>query len=247
MKKTLYFIILIPLVFGCANGQKLKMETTEGFKFIVDHFEEGNYKADLMTGSENMERREELLMKMQSVIKTDFEWYVEFVKGTTDGMPDRYDKRLGLTEEEFSELRGLINTYRGTSELEFNITIKKEGSLLKFISDYEKEFFESFEIDLMNQKVYLGSFEFAVTDTINKTDDKNRLASKWKGYEWTYQQPEKIDFSNVAELVRKDAVLYRIKFGLLQPSEKLYLSIKGVGVKNGIQKMNFSIPILMKK
>ena len=235
------------MIFGYANGQKKEAELRAEFRFIVDNFKKGNYQADLMTGSENKERRIELINKMQSVIKDNYAWYVDFVKDTPNGLPTRYDERLGLEEEEFQELKRIVDNYRMASELKFKINIEEENSTLKFSSEYESELFRYLEIDIKNQEVRLGGYAFTLTDKPIVSDANNRMGSKWRGYQWTYQEPAKIDFSNIAELVGKDAVLYRINFGILEPSNKLYLSIKGVVIEGGEQKVNFVIPIFMGK
>jgi hypothetical protein len=239
--------ILMIMFFGCANGQKTETELREEFQFIADNFIEGNYQADLMTGSENSERRIVLTYKMKNAVKDNYAWYVDFVKDAPNGLPIKYDERLGLTEDEFREFRSIIDNYRMAPELKFNLNVKEDNSTLKIISEYNNELFELLEVDLKNQKIHLGSYEFTITDTLSVSDENNRMGSKWSGYQWTYQEPDKIDFSNVAELVGKDVVLYRISFGIFEPSNKLYLSIKGVEIESGEQKENFVIPIFMEK
>ena len=103
-----------------------------------------------------------------------------------------------------------------------------KDSILSFVSSYEKEFFETLKIDLAREKIFLGDKEFKLTDTIIELSVNNRVGSKWNGYQWTLQTPNKIDFSNVAELLGKDYALYRVHFGILEPSKALSLTIKGV-------------------
>ncbi|MBC7777039.1 MAG: hypothetical protein H7246_16525 [Phycisphaerae bacterium] len=245
MKEMPYIGILMFLFLGCANGQNSQIELNEGFQFIADNFKEGIYQADLMTGSENNERRMELTYKMMDAVKNNYAWYVDFVKDAPNGFPVKYDKKLGLTEDEFREFMSIMDNYRMISVLKFDLNIKKDMTL-GFTSGYNNKLFESLKIDLKNQEIHLGSYEFTLTDTILVSDENNRMGSKYAGYQWTYQEPEKIDFSNVVELIGKDAVLYRISFGVLEPSKKLYLSIKGVEIKNGKQS-SFVIPIFMEK
>ncbi len=244
MKKIKLIVLGLIWMCGCVNGQPLQQHHT-AFQFIVDNFKTGNYKAELMTGSKNNARRIELTNKMRDAIKDNFAWYVEFVKATPNGLPTQYDKRLGLTEEEFRELRQIIDNYRISSELDFNLSISCTDSILKFNSEYNKELLAYFKIDLKDKTIHLGEREFLLTDTIGFSDSNNRMGSQWYGYRWTYQVPDKIDFSNLAELVDKDAILYRINFGILQPSQKLFFSVKGVEIEKGEQKMSFSIPLLL--
>ena len=136
-------------------------------------------------------------------------------------------------------------TYIKTNGDEVTFLTMKD-SILEFESTYNKGLYDSLRIDLVNEKIMLGSREFIVTDTINLINDNNRMGSLCKGYQWTYQIPSKIDFSNVAELVKNDVILYRISFGILRPSNTLYLSIKGVELEKGIQKVSFTIPIYLK-
>ena len=69
MKQIPFIGIIIIMFFGYANGQEKETKLKQEFQFIVDNFKKGNYQADLMTGSENNERRIELTYKMQNAIK----------------------------------------------------------------------------------------------------------------------------------------------------------------------------------
>ena len=229
------------------QNEKISIKTNgDEVTFLSNYFKPGLYQADLMTGSKNNERRVELTEKMYFTVRNYYDWYIEFVKDTPDGLPVKYDEKLGLTIDEFKELRQIIDNVRLASELTFNFAITMKDSILEFESTYNKGLYDSLRIDLVNEKIMLGSREFIVTDTINLINDNNRMGSLCKGYQWTYQIPSKIDFSNVAELVKNDVILYRISFGILRPSNTLYLSIKGVELEKGIQKVSFTIPIYLK-
>jgi len=244
--KRIKFIALLTIVLNaCSSGQISNTELSEEYQFVHDNFVEGKYNAELMTGSENNERRIALTNKMQLAIKDNYSWYVDFVKDAPNGLPIMYDQKLGLTKAEFVEFRSIIDNYKMASELNFNLTIQKENSTIMFTSDYQPELLKNLEIDLSSQQISLGSYKFELTDTFDVTNENNRMGSKWKGYQWTFQEPSKIDFSNVAELRGKDAILYRITLGILEPSKNLYLSIKGVEIQDGVQKVNFTVPIFM--
>jgi hypothetical protein len=249
MKKIIITIISLIAISGCGSGQNNKSATTKKsneFTFLLDNFKTGLYQADLMTGSDNKERRIELITKMQIAIKDNYAWYVEFVKDSPTGFPIRYDKKLGLTEDEFKECTQIIDTYKMASELTFDFSIVMKDSILSFVSNYEKELFEALKIDIVKEKIFLGGKEFKLTDTINEQSVNNRVGSKWNGYQWTFQMPDKIDFSNMAELIGKDFALYRVHFGILEPSKTLSLTIKGVEGTNGVQNVNFTLPIYLK-
>ncbi len=105
---------------------------------------------------------------------------------------------------------------------------------------------KNLKVDINKEMISLGDKEFRLTDTINEQSVNNRVGSKWNGYLWTFQIPDKIDFSNVAEVIGKDYALYRVHFGILEPSKTLSLTIKGVEGTNGVLKVNFHLPIFLK-
>lgn len=225
------------------------LNASNPFDYIDELLKEGFYDADLMTGSVTSERQTELVQKMFSYIQNDYDWYIEFVKDSKDGFPEKYDQRLGLTEDEFHELRNLVHNYQMLSVNKFVLEISKSGGRIKFYTVKGPGGFENIQIDLIEKTVRFGQYQMLISDTLVVDNSNNRIGSKWEGIQWSYSFPEEINMDNIAEVIKDESIikLYRLTIGELIPSSRIYISIKGVEIENGVKKGEFIFPLFLTK
>lgn len=72
-------------------------------------------------------------------------------------------------------------------------------------------------------------------------DDDNGFNSRWKGFNWTYEYPNNIDFTDLNNLT-----VTQVKFtiGQLEKNGKIYMQIKERLITNGIKGDDIQLPIL---
>jgi len=251
MKKALIIfsciIFIFPDISHAQHSQTNAIQNKVAIDFLKEQLKEGDYKADLMTGSQNNERRVALTIKMQEAIKKNFDWYVNFVKDAPNGYPTKYDKKLGLTEEEFKELTSLLNNYHMSSEKTFKIRIERNDSLILFNTYGQLPELDQFKINLNDGTINFNEYEFMFMDAPSYDSADNRIGSKIKSYRWSYEFPEKIDVNNIAKYLNEEVKLYRFILGKLIPSGKIYLSINGVEAEEGTKIVEFVFPLFLER
>ena len=246
-------LVALPLLFSLCNignAQEFHLlQFDNPCDYIEDLLEEGFYTADLMTGSVGKERQGELLQKMFSHVQDNYDWYVDFVKESKNGFPDKYDSKLGLTPEEFLELKGLIDNYKMSSEGTFTFEVSKSNRKIKFYTTGGPGGFADIQIDLDKEVVRFAQYEMQLSDTVFVENAENRIGSKWEGVQFSYVYPEGISMDNLAKMLEEEEIIkvYRLTIGELIPSSQVYLSIKGIELENGLKKGEFTFPIFLTK
>ena len=111
MKRIPYLILLLVLLTSCGHSQtnslhvKLTGNIKNDLKLLLPA---GTVKADIMDGVRQDHRQIELSKKLQSAVKQNYSWFVEYMKSIPLGQPMPYHVNLGVTEVEYTELLGFI-------------------------------------------------------------------------------------------------------------------------------------------
>ena len=156
------------------------------------------------------------------------EWIIEYLKTAEPGVPLKYDKRLGITEEEFNYF--LANSQRKTQ------LIKIEDIKLRFIKigDYKYRIDTNKEnlkinnviIDLKEKRI---TTDYAVLSKISKINQtkQDSPTGPWVGIRWLY---EEINWDKMNE-----SKIVKLSIGKLSTASKYILYYDVDIYKNGIR------------
>ncbi len=248
MKQIHILLISLLLLSGHSFSQTHQQQqtTTREIKNNLNNLlPNGKIVADVMTSVKQSKRREELSEKSLAGIQQNYEWFIDYMKSYPDGKPKPYHPNLGVTEDEYKELQSLLSDIEFVSSLNSHITIKRKNNIIEFEADNKSlKLLEYVKIDLLKNIVTIGEYELSFSDTINITDDKNGLKSKWKGYVWKLEEPQGIDFDALKDLQSLKTKQYKFTIGRLEKNNKTFMSIKGQEVENGVSKVNFELPLI---
>lgn len=200
---------------------------------------------DVMDGVEQNKRQEELTKKLQEGIQNNYEWFLDFVKTVPNGQPMPYNAKLGLTEDEYKELQGYMNNIELVSSGKYAVIIKNKNNIIEFEANDEKlKLLEYVKIDLIKNVVTIGEYELVFSDTVNVTNDKNGLNSKWKGYTWKLKEPKDLDLNALKDLQTLKVKEYKFTIGQLEKNGKRFMLIKGQEIINGERQVDFELPLI---
>lgn len=248
MKRFYILLTIVISLTGCGNSQthQQRQAITGDIKNDLNNFlSKGKITVDVMDGVKQNKRQEELTKKFQEGIQQNYEWFVDYMKTVPDGQPMRYHPNLGLTEEEYKELHGYMNNIELVSSGKSDVTIKHKNNTIEFKADDEKlKLLEFVKIDLIKNVVTIGEYELAFSDTVNVTDDKNGLKSKWKGYTWKFEEPKDIDMNALKDLQTLKDKQYKFTIGQLEKNGKTFMSVKGQEIENGAKQVSFELPLI---
>ena len=248
MRPLFILSTLLILLTSCGNSQTHQpQETITGdIKNDLNNFlPSGKITVDLMDGVKQNKRQEQLTNKFQEGVQQNYEWFVDYMKDVPSGEPMPYHPNLGLTEKEYKELKDLMNDIELVSSGKTDITITNSNNIIQFDTDDQKlNLFKHLKIDLTRNVVIIYDYELPFSDTVNITDDKNALKSKWKGYTWKLEYPKDLDRNALKDLENLKMKQYKFTIGRLESNGKTFMSIKGKEIENGIKQVSFELPLI---
>lgn len=248
MKRFYILLTILISLTSCGNSQTQQRQQaiTGDIKNDLNNLlPEGKITTDVMDVVKQNKRQEELTKKFQEGIQNNYEWFVDFMKTVPDGQPMPYNSKLGLTEDEYKELQGYLNDIELISSGKYAVTIKSKNNIIAFETNDEKlKLLEYVKIDLIKNVITIGEYELTFSDTVNVTDDKNGLKSKWKGYTWKLEEPKDLDLNALKDLQTLKVKQYKCTIGQLEKNGKTFMSIKGQEIENGERQVSFELPLI---
>lgn len=195
--------------------------------------------AELMGGIKYGDRLLELTEKFQVSIRKNYDWYLNHVKNTAPGQPVAYDKKLGLTKEEYMEFLELSKDIEVVSTGNEKVTIRLQEENFSFQSQNQLAFINDLRIDVKNNTVSFKEYKLPFTDTVSITSAKNGFRSKWKGYKWRLEEPSDLGNLSIKDIKTLNARAYTLTIGQLEKNGKSILILKVREVEQGERKTDY--------
>ena len=247
MKCIPYLILLLVFLTSCGHSQtttshdKLKGNLKSDLKLLLPN---GTIEVNIMDGVRQDPRQVELSKKLQSSVKQNYVWFVEYMKTVPKGQPMPYHVNLGLTKEEYAELMGYMDNIEVVSTGAEEISIQTTDDVIHFKARGKLSLLDSLKIDLKNNIVLFGRLKLPFGDNLNITSEKNALKSKWAGYRWVLEEPKDFGPDKLKDLNNLKMKQYKLTLGKLEKTGKTYMSLKGREIENGARTVDFEIPVL---
>lgn len=247
IKRITFLILLSVFITSCAFAQtntsddKLTGNIQTDLKLLLPT---GTVKADIMDGIRQDPRQIELSTKLQSAVKQNYSWFVDYMKSVPQGERMPYHVNLGVTKEEYTELLDFMKNIEIVSTGVEEISIETKDDVIHFKSVNKLSFLNSLKIDLKNNIVLYGQIKLPFADKLNITSEKNALKSRWTGYSWVLEEPKDFDLSKLKDLENLKMKQYKLTIGKLEKTGKTYLSFKGREIENGAKTVDFEIPVI---
>ncbi|KUG05834.1 hypothetical protein ASU33_00135 [Solirubrum puertoriconensis] len=191
-------------------------------------------------------RLKTLMVKFQQGIQRHPEVIQELQKAGGQG-PLPYDKRLGLTQGEYSELLALMNKreMRSVSTGSADVSVTNEKGIIRFAAQGKLAILNDIWLDLPHNEVHAGSRTLPFIEAVNVTDAQNAFGSAWFGYKWELAEPKDLDISkyDMRDLSNLNASMYKVVVGKIATTGQTLVQIKGMEIKNGVRTVSYEIPL----
>jgi hypothetical protein len=125
-----------------------------------------------------------------------------------------------------------------------DITVELRNDTVHFKSKGKLSDYDSLKIDLKNNTVIFGRHKMSFSDTVNVTEDKNGLRSKWKGYIWKFEEPTALELDDLKDLNHLTMKQYEFTVGRLEKNAKTYMSLKSREVEDGVKTVELEVPVI---
>lgn len=245
MKTIIALLTIIVLSTGSTNSQTNSSQLTGDISIDLKNLlPDGQYIADIMDGIKQSSRQVELAAKFQKNISKNYDWFVDYMKTIPEGEPMPYHKKLGLTKSEYEEFINSLNDIEIVSTGKENVMIEVKNDTINFSSKGKLSNYNLLKIDLKDNTVIYRELKMTFSDTSNITNDKNGLRSKWKGYNWKFEEPNDLSFDDLKDLENLKMKRYSLTIGRLEKNGKTFLSFKGREINVGVKIVDFELPII---
>jgi hypothetical protein len=252
--KLIATILVLTFLSSCGQSQ-IKAEIynkkiTRNLKQDINTLiPSGEIIVDIMDEVTMSPRRLELQTKFMKAIKENHEWFIQqqkLVEKTGQGIS--YDKRLGMTREEWEEYKGFINNMsdiQAVSSGKAEVIIIKNNDIISFKADGKLKYLNSTTIDVNNNLIYVNENKLIPIDTICVTNENNAFKTAWRGYKWQYSDTaDPILPTSQEDLSKVSMKLYSFTLGLFENTGKTYIEISGSEISGGSQTIKYKIPIV---
>ena len=197
-----------------------------------------------MDGVEEDPRAKELAIKIAAGIRNNYDWSIAYLKTMQPGKEIPYHPNFEMSEEEYNELQARIRNARLYATAHEKVKVVYTNNTISFRAPEILEILEAVKINLITNQVMVSDYILTFTDTMNITSDDNPLRKKWKGYSWTFREPNPFDFEVLRDPSRLNAKLYRFTIGQIEGSNQVYISIKGKEAFEGEGVVEFEYPLI---
>jgi len=238
---VIILIFQLMLFTACAQITKNVPNVESDLNNLIPN---GKNVADVLDSVKMDKRQVELTLKFQAGIKKNYQWFVDYVKGYEKGnMP--YHPNMGLTKEEYDELKDLSSNIEFVSSQVDTVDITKTEELITFKSVGKLEFLKYLKIyPKKNEITLLGNLlNYSEADTI--INSKNAFKSKWTGHTWRLEEPKDFDFNSLKDIKTVSLKVYKVTIGRLEKNGKTFLTVKGQEYNNGKPIVNFELPFVI--
>ncbi|MEP6677077.1 MAG: hypothetical protein ABJA78_18080 [Ferruginibacter sp.] len=245
MKKIFYLITSFFLFVGSSptstSQKKLTGNIATDLKILLPV---GISRADIMDGNPPNSRRDELSAKFMLAIKNNYNWFLEYAKDIPEGKPMPYHPNFGLTKEEYTELLDYMNNTEVVSSGSENITISIQHDTIHFNAGGKLSDLNSLMIDLKANQVLFKKYQLPFYKTVNIAGEKNGFKSKWKGYDWAFYEPQKLDINDYKDLSNLNKKDYTVTIGKLEKTNQTFLHFEAREVVNGQKTVQIDLPVV---
>ena len=242
-------IIILLFVTACGQGRNEDKVDKDG-QTIQTLLKEGEYQADVMDKVTMPPKTQELMQKFQLAMQKNPDWFLEAQKKVQEtGQPLPYDERIGMTENEYAEFLELMQNDNGmemTKSGTETVSIKHSGGRILFRGTGTLDILNDVSIDFSGQLANIGQFKLEQVDSVNVTDDKNALKSKWTGVTWRFETSNKNieDLKAVEDFQGLNMKIYKVTVGQLERTTKIYMQIQKSEIENGQKTVDIKLPFI---
>lgn len=243
MKSLLILCILFCILSAPTLAQSF--EYSEDLNKDIKHLlPEGKIDFEIMNGISSSNRSQKIIEKFTKALIENKEWFNQQMKNIEgkEGEPVPYDKRMGITKEEYDYMvaKKFDIGIHSTGQLSLDVTYSK-NSLHIIPSDTTD--FKQITIDFTSKKATIDkiTLDFHAPININATD--NIFNSTWKGYGWRLEESstDTMDLDNLEDLVLK---VYSLTVGFIDSSKQVYIDIKAGEYNRGEKTVDFKYRLL---
>jgi hypothetical protein len=188
-------------------------------------------------------RQIELMLKFQTAVQQNREWFTQYIKDVKPGQMMPYHPNLGMTKTEYEELISNTKNIESISSGKENILIVNDGKIITFRSQGKLAGYNSVEINLDSNMVKIGSYHLKFSESVNVTNENNALKSKWKGYNWRFEYPGNTTVDLMKNYEKMQLKNYIFTLGVLEKTGKIFIQMKGDEINYGVKEVSFDIPI----
>jgi len=149
-----------------------------------------------------------------------------------------------MTKSDYSELLDFMNNLEMASTGIGKINILRSGDIIHFKGDGKLSALDSVKINLGTNKVEIGRYTLPFKENIDNKNDSAGLKSKWKGYEWKFEQSNNQNINSAIDLFSLVNKEYELSVGRLDKSGKTILWIKCRELSNGTRSVDFELPLI---
>lgn len=238
-------ILLILISYSSAQAPRQGAKITRNIPTDLNNLlPAGKFQADIMNGVKQSDKFKEISIKFQKGIQQNYLWYVEYIKEHEGKVPIPYHSNFGISKEEYTSLKTLLNEVEIISTGKTPITILKKKGVISFKADDRLKILDYVKISPDSNYVIIGDYKLTFQDTINVKTNKNGLKSKWKGYRWEYSLPDDLNIDMLKDLANLTFKHYKCSIGRLERNGKTLFKIRGREYKDGIKEINFEMVLM---
>lgn len=135
--------------------------------------------------------------KMQKGIQDNQEWFKKALEGLEPGEQLPYDKRLGVTEEEYNLIVTIDDHINLRKTADYPVNISKNQDVL-MIDIKDSPVIKEINISNDGEKLETDKGEFSKIDEIAATDSQ-KATGPWNGYVYQNDKKQEIDFGQLED------------------------------------------------
>lgn len=201
-----------------AAADPLKITTDSRITSIKNYLIEDSHQADLMITAlprELNEKATAITEQMKESLELHSEWYMKTLGELKSGEPFPYDKKLGISEDDYNFILTVNDhmTLIKESDTTVEITYNRSGiEILNSTSPLLKKMNLALDTNILTTE--LG--ELTYSNEISASDEQN-VTGRWSGHTWKLQE----------EMTKS----YSVSIGQLEESKKTIIYIKLLDVE----------------
>lgn len=243
MNKAILIFLLTILLISCASSQNEKISGNPIFD-IQNLLKNQNVTADIIDGVKANPRQTELMQKFQISVQENYSWFQKYIISVEKGKPLDYHPNFGISEEEYYELQETSQKIEVTSTGKEKLEIIKTDSNITFKGNGRLKIFDNVIFDIENNQVLYKDYVLPYQNKVDVDNSDNGFKSKWKGYNWAFEDPNVSDETDLSNLKNLNITLVKFTVGKLEKNGKIYMQIQESKVENGVKTVDYQIPIL---
>jgi len=204
----------------------------------------GNLSVDHLDKIVMSSRRQELYNKFLLAMKANPEWFLQNANHAVTG----YDKRLGMSLEEWKEFQQMEQTmsdFSIESSGKVALGISFQNDQYHFQSAGKISILNTMILDAKRNHVQIQGHTLLPKDTISVTSKNNIFKDSWRGYGWNFAERSSLAMpSTQEELSRYSSKVYSVTIGFFESTAQAFLEISATEIQNGQKTLSEHITLL---